>query len=71
MKVYQRVSSETDDVTAHGMQKISHVTMTLFQSGAVKGQKKRKGPAPYGSVRLQHLLIIASVIFFLAKYEIY
>ena len=43
-ELYQRVSSETDDVTVHGMQKISHVTLTLFHSRAAKSQKKKALP---------------------------
>ena len=35
------ISSETDDVTVHGMQKISHVTLTLFHSRAAQSQKER------------------------------
>jgi hypothetical protein len=39
--LYQRVSSETDDATVHGMQKISHVTWKLFNSRDAKSQKER------------------------------
>ena len=41
-QLYQRVSSETDDVTVHGMQKISHVTW--HYSTAELPKAKRKGP---------------------------
>ena len=42
-QLYQHVSSETDDVTVHGMQKISHVTW--HYSTAELPKAKRKGPA--------------------------
>ena len=62
-QLYQCVSSETDDVMVHGMQNISHVTLTLVHSRAAKGQKERSCSVTVlldcSICLLLHLLIVA------------